>query len=150
MLNAFTSIIFNFTVDEQNTTSLKKISGYIFIDNKQTFITDYSNTSAGRFEKNNEYFVFIFISIGLHKFSTGAESLFESGRGNSYRCNTETQIKDIQTNGTLNITSINIENLQVQPFVDDSKEFNTYNTGKFLIKKTKYVSYLNLYFRSRL
>ena len=59
MLNAFTSIIFNFTVDKDNTTSLKKIYGYLFIDKNQNFVKDYSNTSGGKFEgdKKNTSFV---------------------------------------------------------------------------------------------
>jgi hypothetical protein len=51
MLNAFTSIIFNFTVDEKNDTSLKKISGYLFVDNTQTYFKDHSTITEGRFEK---------------------------------------------------------------------------------------------------
>jgi lysosomal-associated membrane protein 1/2 len=110
MLNAFTSIIFNFTVDETNTTSLKKISGYLFVDNTQTYIKDYSNITAG-----------------LHKFSSKEEALFETGRNKSYRCNTKTSIKNFQTNGTLSITGIDITNLKIQPFVDDSQPFKDYD-----------------------
>jgi hypothetical protein len=65
MLNEFTAIIFNFSVDDKNVSSLTKVYGYITIDNKQTYITDYSNTSAGRFdilicEKKNNYLLFFF------------------------------------------------------------------------------------------
>jgi hypothetical protein len=35
------------------------------------------------------------------------------------------------TNASLVVTSIDVENLHIQPFVDDSKEFNDYATGMF-------------------
>ena len=50
MLNLFTSIIFNFSVDAQNSTSLKKVYGYLYVDNNQTF-PDYAASTAGRFER---------------------------------------------------------------------------------------------------
>jgi hypothetical protein len=85
--------------------------------------------------KKTVFFQKFSFQIGLHKFSTSEETLFESNRGNSYRCYAQTQIKDFQTNGTISITSIDLENLKIQPFVDDSKEFDTYDTGKFSIEK---------------
>jgi hypothetical protein len=49
MLNSFTAIIFNFTVDDKNVTSLSNIYGYITVDDQQTYIKDYANGTAGRF-----------------------------------------------------------------------------------------------------
>ncbi len=49
MLNVYTVIIFNFTVDDKNTTSLTKVTVYLTVDGKQGYITDYSNSTAGRF-----------------------------------------------------------------------------------------------------
>jgi len=65
MLNELTAIIFNFSVDDKNVSSLTKIYGYITVDNNQQFITEYSNSTAGRFrilicEKNTICFVLLF------------------------------------------------------------------------------------------
>jgi hypothetical protein len=50
MLNGLTSIIFNFAADDKNMTSLTKVYGYITVDNDQTYITNYTNETAGRLE----------------------------------------------------------------------------------------------------
>ncbi len=90
---------------------------------------------------------FRLIEIGRHKFSSG-ESLFTADRGKSFRCDTPTQIKGFDTNTSLVVTSIDVENLRIQPFVDDSQDFNDYNTGSFLISKGNR-SYLSIIFHFR-
>jgi hypothetical protein len=110
MLNSLTSIIFNFAVDDKNVTSLTKVYGYITVDNDQTYITNYTNETAGQ-----------------HKFSSG-QSLFATDREKSFRCDTPTTITGFDSNTSLVVTSIDVQNLRIQPFVDDSQDFNGYNT----------------------
>jgi len=108
MLNGFTNILLDFTVASNNETSLTKVYGFITFNDKQTYFPNYANTSEG-----------------VHVFSSN-ETLFKTGRGNSYRCNTKTTIQGFDTNGSVVVQSIEIENLRIQPFVDDSKEFSDY------------------------
>jgi len=112
MLNELTAIIFNFSVDDKNVSSLTKVYGYITVDNNQQFITEYSNSTAG-----------------LHKFSSN-ETLFSTEANSSYRCDSKTEIRGFETNSSLDITSIDVENLLIQPFADDTKEFNNYDNEK--------------------
>lgn len=74
-------------------------------------------------------FLFLY-KIGLHKF-TSNQTLFEAGVGYSYRCDSQTQIKNFVSDDNLKITSIDITNLRIQPFVDDGKPFNAYNDGLY-------------------
>ena len=67
--------------------------------------------------------------LGTHKFSSN-QSLFVTDRGNSYRCNTKSTIRDFQSDSTLTVTSIELENLRIQPFVDDTQAFNDYGVGE--------------------
>ncbi|CAF3012635.1 unnamed protein product [Rotaria sp. Silwood2] len=112
MLGGFTEILLDFSVDSKNTTSLTKVYGYITLNDKQTYFKNYSNATAG-----------------VHKFSSN-ESLFITERGNSYRCNTKTIIQGFDKNQTVIVTSIEVENLRIQPFIDDSTEFNDYGVDK--------------------
>jgi hypothetical protein len=66
--------------------------------------------------------------IGLHRFLAN-ESLFATDRGNSYRCNTKTKIDNFKVVGNVSITSIEIQNLRIQPFVDSPIIFNDYAVG---------------------
>lgn len=77
-----------------------------------------------------------FISIGLHKFSSN-ETLFTAERGYSYRCDTKTQIKGFPTNTSLAVTSIDLKNLRIQPFVDNQKDFDEYDDGTSIEYKNK-------------
>jgi hypothetical protein len=74
-----------------------------------------------------------FISIGVHHFSSN-ESLFTNERASSYRCNTKTSIKSFNTDKNVTITSVDIENLRIQPFVDDAQEFSDYAVGMYEIE----------------
>ena len=47
MLNGFTQILLDFSVDAKNMTSLKKIYGYITFNDKQTYFTDYAPALEG-------------------------------------------------------------------------------------------------------
>lgn len=71
----------------------------------------------------------VFITwIGVHKFSSN-QSLFAAGRGNSFRCDTKTVITGFETNQNVTVKSIEVENLRIQPFIDDSTEFSDYGLG---------------------
>ncbi|UJR28402.1 hypothetical protein I4U23_009643 [Adineta vaga] len=112
MLNSFTEILLSFSVDAKNMTSLKKIYGYITFNDKQTYITEYAPSLEG-----------------VHHFSSNV-SLFEADRGNSYRCDTKTTVTGFNTTNNVTVTSIELENLRVQAFADDSKEFSDYGVEK--------------------
>jgi len=111
MLNGFTEILLHFSVDEKNMTSLSKIYGYITFNDLQKYFTNYSTALEG-----------------VHNFSSNT-SAFSSDRGGSYRCNTKTVIKGFNPEGNVTVTSIEFENLHIQPFVDDSKEFSDYGVA---------------------
>ncbi len=64
-------------------------------------------------------------------------SLFVADRGSSYRCNTKTTITGFNTTRNLTVTSIELENLRIQSFVDDSKEFHNYGVGMYFKIKTR-------------
>ncbi|CAF3175995.1 unnamed protein product [Rotaria socialis] len=112
MLDGFTEIILDFTVDSKNMTSLSRVYGYITFNDKQTYFKNYS---AGL--------------DGIHKFSSN-ESLFMNARGSSYRCNTKTVIQGFEKHQNVTVTSIDIENLRVEPFPDDTAEFSDYSVEK--------------------
>jgi lysosomal-associated membrane protein 1/2 len=112
MLDSLTAIIFQFTFDDKNMTSLTTVSGYITMNDKQTSFPNYAN-----------------ITEGVHHFSSN-ESLFTNERASSYRCNTKTSIKSFNTDKNVTITSVDIENLRIQPFVDDAQEFSDYAVEK--------------------
>jgi len=112
MLDGFTQILMSFSIDEKNMTSLKKIYGYVTFNDKQTYFKDYAA-----------------VLEGVHQFSANV-SLFEADRGNSYRCNTKTTVTDFTTTKNVTVTSIELENLRVQSFADDSKEFSDYGVEK--------------------
>ena len=130
MLNGFTDIVFQFSIDDKNMTSLTKVSGFITMNDKQTYFPNYANTTEGKFIfrsiKRN------WIEIGVHKFSSN-ESLFTTERGSSYRCNSETAIEGFNTDGSVTVKSIKMENLRIQPFVDDSQAFSDYGVGMYEI-----------------
>ncbi|CAF0739665.1 unnamed protein product [Adineta steineri] len=112
MLDGFTEFILSFSVDSTNVTSLTQISAYITLNDKQTYFTNYSASLEG-----------------MHKFEKTV-SLFVADRGSSYRCNTKSTITDFNTDKNVTITSIELENLRIQSFADDSKEFNDYAVEK--------------------
>jgi hypothetical protein len=63
MLNAFTAITFRFSVDDNNTTSLVRVYGYLTIEPNQTYFKDYSDAMAGRFHilmYEINFFLFLF------------------------------------------------------------------------------------------
>ncbi|CAF3807557.1 unnamed protein product [Rotaria sordida] len=112
ILNGFTEILLDFSVDSKNMTSLTKVYGYITLNDKQTYFKNYSQAIAG-----------------IHKFSSN-QTLFVTERGNSYRCNTKTIIQGFNTTQNVTVTSIELENLRIQPFVDESTEFNDYGVER--------------------
>jgi lysosomal-associated membrane protein 1/2 len=108
MMDGLTNIFIQFSVNGSNTTSLSKIYGYVSINDKYSYFKDYSANVEG-----------------VHKFSSN-ESLFQTERGHSYRCNTKTSIQGFNTDGNVTVTSVDLENLRIQPFVDDSKKFDDF------------------------
>jgi len=112
MLDKLTTITFYFSINKKNQTSLSQISTSITINNNTNYFLNYS--------KNVE---------GLHIFLAN-ESLFTTDRSNSYRCNTKTTIANFQSVRNVTITSIDIQNLRIQPFVDTAVIFNNYAVEK--------------------
>lgn len=85
------------------------------------------------------------LKIGTHMFSTN-QTLFVSERGSSYRCNTKTDVTGFQVTRNINVTSVSLENLLVEPFADDSMEFTDYSVGMLLIEiKFSFIFYLILF-----
>lgn len=80
----------------------------------------------------------------MHKFSSN-ESYFATARGNSYQCDSKTVIKGFMMDANVTVTSVDLENLRIQPFVDDSKEFNGFGDGMDLQKK-KYFFFIFKFF----
>lgn len=105
MLNPYTAIVFKFQVNETNATSLTEVYGFLYIDDK---------TLSPQAQ-----------APGLYKFSS-AQQLFVATRSNSYACNTKTQIENVLDNVNVTITSIDLENLHIQPFYDTANGFTGY------------------------
>ncbi|CAF0990384.1 unnamed protein product [Rotaria sp. Silwood1] len=112
MLNNLTTITFQFDLNEKNQTSLTKVSGAVTIDNTDYFPNCSENV------KGPQAFI-------------ANESLFITDRSNSYRCNTKTKIDNLKIkNNNITIKSIDLENLRIQPFVDEKSQFVDYATEK--------------------
>jgi hypothetical protein len=132
MLQGFTSIIMQFTVNATNSTSLSKIYGYITMNDKQTYFPDYANSTEGKLVRHDSYQLFSMVVLwsGIHEF-TSNESLFVTTNSKSYRCYTKTNIDGFNSDNNVTVTSIVLENLLIQPFVDDTQAFNGYGTGMY-------------------
>jgi hypothetical protein len=117
MLDNLTSITFEFFLNEKNQTLLKKVFGGITINNNTAYFPNYGTYSGG-----------------IHAFLAN-ESLFTVDRVNSYRCNTKTKIDNFKTDGNVTVKSIDLENLRIQPFVDNTTVFNDYAAG--MLEKAK-------------
>ncbi|CAF2404553.1 unnamed protein product [Rotaria sp. Silwood2] len=112
MLDNLTTITFQFGLNEKNQTSLKQVFGAVTISN-----TDYFPNCSANVK-------------GPHVF-TANESLFVTDRSNSYRCNTKTKIDNLKVdNNNVTIKSIDLENLRIQPFVDEKAIFIDYAAEK--------------------
>ncbi len=111
MLDNLTTISFEFSLDEKNQTSLKRVYGGVTINSNTNYFPNYTENVAG-----------------LHVFYAN-ESLFATDRSNSYRCNSKTIIGNFKSDGNVTIKSIDIENLRVQPFIDNKTIFNDYGVG---------------------
>jgi hypothetical protein len=112
MLDNLTSITFEFLLNEKNQTSLNKVYGSITVnDNTPYFVNHSANIISP----------IVFVAN---------ESLFATDRSHSYRCNSRTKVDGFKADGNLTIKSIDLENLRVQPFVDDSTTFHDYATEK--------------------
>jgi hypothetical protein len=111
MLDNLTSITFEFFLNEKNQTSLKRVFGTVTINNNTAYFPNYGTHSRG-----------------IHVFVAN-ESLFTVDRANSYRCNSQTKIDNFKTDGNVTVKSIDLENLRIQPFVDNMIVFNDYAVG---------------------
>jgi len=112
MLDNLTTITFEFFLNEKNQTSLKRVFGTVTINNNTAYFPNYGTHSAG-----------------IHVFLAN-ESLFTADCVNSYRCNTKTKIDNFKTDGNVTVKSIDLENLRIQPFVDNMIVFNDYAAEK--------------------
>ena len=113
MLDNLTSITFEFIVDEKNQTSLKHVSISLTVNNNTDYFPNYASNVRG-----------------VHAFSAN-ESLFVTDRNHSYRCNTKTKIDNFQASHNFTIKSIDLENLRIQPFVNETNIFINYAAGMF-------------------
>ena len=128
MLGGFTNIILEFTVNDKNVTSLTRVDVYVTVNDKQTVFPNYANATAGTesilYSRQRPVSL-----LGVHNFSSN-QSLFVTERGNSYRCNTKSIIRDFKSDPSLTVTSIELENLRIQPFADETQAFNDYGIGE--------------------
>ena len=111
MFDSLTSITFNFILNEKNQSSLSSVQASINV------------------EKDSPYFVNHTRDVETVIVFTANESLFSTDRAYSYRCNSRTKIDNFRTDKNLTIKSIDLENLRVQPFVNESIPFHDYATG---------------------
>ncbi|CAF1031300.1 unnamed protein product [Rotaria magnacalcarata] len=111
MLDNLTSITFYFDLNEKNQTSLKQVSVSLTI-------------------KNNDYFPNCSDNVGGSYVFLANESLFITDLSNSYRCYSKIKIDNFQSKGNVTIKSVDIENLRIQPFVDEKITFNDYAKEK--------------------
>ncbi|CAF1137089.1 unnamed protein product [Adineta steineri] len=110
MLDNLTTITLEFFLNEKNQTSLTRVYGSVTVDS------------------NTKYFPNSSIHARGPRPFVANESLFNADRAHSYRCNTRTKIDNLKTDGNGNVTikSIDIENLRIQPFVDNMSTFHDY------------------------
>jgi hypothetical protein len=113
MLNNLTTVTFEFSLDEKNQTSLNKVLVYITVDSKTVYFPNYAVNAEG-----------------IHSFVAN-ESLFTADRDNSYRCNSKTNIDNFKSDRNVTLKSIDIENLRIQPFVNNTIVFTDYAVGMF-------------------
>jgi hypothetical protein len=119
MLDNLTTITFEFSLDKNNKTSLSKVYGGVTINGNTNYFPNYTTNVAGP-----------------HSFIAN-ESLFVTSISNSYRCNSETKIDNFKTDGNVTIKSIDLKNLRIQPFVNNTVVFTDYATG--MLKKLNLV-----------
>lgn len=111
MLDGLTTISLEFTLNDKNQTSLTRVLGGFTINDNTSYFPNYTKSAEGP-----------------HAF-IGNESLFVTDRSNSYRCNSKTSIGNFKADGNATIKSIDIEDLRIQPFVDNKTIFNDYAVG---------------------
>ncbi|CAF0945277.1 unnamed protein product [Adineta ricciae] len=111
LLDNLTTITFDFSMDEKNKTSLSRVLATLTLADNEFF------PNCSKYAR------------GIHPFVTN-ESLFITDRSKSYRCNAQTKIDNFKSEGNVTIKSIDLQNLRIQPFVDNSIIFHDYATGK--------------------
>ena len=63
MLDSFTNILFRFSIDNKNMTKLEKVYGYITLNDKQMYLTNFSTNLTGTFLVVLNYVcLFVFIN----------------------------------------------------------------------------------------
>ena len=115
MLDNLTTVSLEFFLNEKNQTLLRKVFATINI-NSNDYFANYSGNVAGRRDRLSRVSMDPFAS-GPHIFSAN-ESLFATDRTYSYRCNSRTKIDNFKCSGNVTLTSIDLEDLRIQPFVD--------------------------------
>jgi len=112
MVKSLWNVILSFSLDNKNNeTSLTEVSALVTIDDK-TLFPKYDMSVKGP-----------------HSFSSN-ESMFEAPRDNSYRCNSKSSIGGFLIDKNVTLVSIDIENLHIQPFVDNMSPFSDYGVEK--------------------
>jgi lysosomal-associated membrane protein 1/2 len=112
ILDKLTTITFGFLLNEKNQTLLKNVSATINIAQDAYYFPNVSGNA-----------------VGQHIFLAN-ESLFNTDCSHSYRCNSRTTIDNFQINKNVTLKSIYIENLRVQPFINQSTTFTDYAVEK--------------------
>lgn len=108
MLNGFTVVILEFSLNATNRTVLNKAHGYVTFNQNQTMFPNYDPTLEG-----------------VQSFSAD-QSIFETDRGTSYRCYAQTEIVGFPESKSFSVTSISLENTRIESFADESKPFSDY------------------------
>jgi lysosomal-associated membrane protein 1/2 len=121
MLDGLTTVTLEFSLNEKNQTSLKRVLATINVN------------------RNPDYFLNVSASVlGPHVFLAN-ESLFATDRSHSYRCNSRTSIDNFKSDRNITLKSIDIENLRVQPFIDQSGTFTDYAAAKVCFKSSNLI-----------
>ena len=115
MLDNLTTVSMEFFLNEKNQTLLRKVFATININNNELF-TNYSSNVAGKRDRLSCVTSDAFV-LGPHIFSAN-ESLFATDHTYSYRCNSRTKIDNFKSSGNVTLTSIDLEDLRIQPFID--------------------------------
>jgi hypothetical protein len=113
MLDKLTTITFGFSLNEKNQTLLKNVSATITIAKGAYYFPTVSDNAVGP------------------RIFLANESFFNTDCSHSYRCNSRTTIDNFQSNQNVTLKSIHIENLRVQPFINQSTTFTDYAVGMF-------------------
>jgi len=108
MMSGLTALFLHFKVDANHTASLTHVAGYFTINDLGNFFPNFAPSVQGTYH-----------------FSVN-ESAFEAIQNKSYQCNSKTTIDAFSTNANASLSSIEFENLRIQPFIDQSQKFDDF------------------------